>query len=110
MREPALVADVVRVSHARLRDFIAAAFLRAGLPRAAHEGPLAYVARAAARWPEYAGAFGVIGDSYAALRYGPVSAHADTNLERASALWRLRRAVAMLPAPASLRRSRAVPA
>jgi transglutaminase-like putative cysteine protease len=76
---------------------------RAGLPRAGHEGPIAFVTRAALRWPEFAGAFAVIGDSYAALRYGPVAVHADTTLERASALWRLKRAVAMLPSPAVLR-------
>jgi hypothetical protein len=73
------------------------------LPRAAHEGPLAYVARAAARWPEFGNAFAIIGDSYAALRYGPVAAHADTTLERASALWRLKRALNLLPAPNALR-------
>jgi hypothetical protein len=76
---------------------------KAGLPRAAYEGPIAFATRAAARWPEFAGAFAVIGDSYAALRYGPVAVHADTTLERASALWRLKRAVEMLPAPAALR-------
>ena len=77
---------------------------RAGLPRSAHEGPLAYVARAAARWPQLASALAIIGDSYAALRYGTVAAHADTTLERASALWRLKRAVRLLPKPAKLRR------
>src|SRR5205085_8546227 len=39
---------------------------RAGLPRDMHEGPLAYTARAAARWPELAVAFTVIGEAYAA--------------------------------------------
>ena len=77
---------------------------RAGLPRSAHEGPLAYAARAAARWPQCASALAVIGSSYAALRYGSVAAHADTTLERASALWRLKRAVKLLPGPAELRR------
>jgi hypothetical protein len=39
------------------------------------------------------------------LRDGPVAARTDTNLERASALWRLRRAVRLLPAAAALRKS-----
>lgn len=86
-----------------LYDAMCARLARAGLPRAAYEGPLAYAARAAARWPEFTGAFGIIGDSYAALRYGPVAAHADTTLERASALWRLKRALSLLPSPAELR-------
>ena len=91
-----------------LWDRVCARLARAGLPRAAHEGPLDYVSRAASRWPQFAKAFAVIGDSYAELRYGPVSAHADTTLERASALWRLRRAVRILPKTKALRR--AVPA
>jgi hypothetical protein len=82
---------------------------RAGLPRAAHEGPLAYAARAAARWPQFTKAFRIIGDSYAELRYGPVATRTDTSLERASALWRLRRAVRLLPAAAALRKSAPAP-
>jgi hypothetical protein len=78
---------------------------RAGLPRAAYEGPVDYVARAARRWPEFASTFTIIGDSYAALRYGPVAAQADTTLERASALWRLKRALELIPSPATLRAS-----
>jgi hypothetical protein len=78
-----------------LWDSMCVRLARAGLPRAAHEGPLDYAARAAARWPQFTKAFRVIGDSYAELRYGPVAARTDTNLERASALWRLRRAVRM---------------
>jgi hypothetical protein len=34
-----------------------------------------------------------------------VAAHADTTLERASALWRLKRALELLPSPAELRAS-----
>ena len=93
-----------------LWDSMCARLARAGLPRAAHEGPLAYAARAAARWPQFTKAFRVIGDSYAELRYGPVAARTDTNLERASALWRLRRAVRILPAAAALRKTPAVAA
>jgi len=88
-----------------LWDRVCARLSRAGLPRAAYEGPLDYVARAASRWPQFAKAFAVIGESYAELRYGPVSAHADTTLERASALWRLRRAVRILPKTSALRRT-----
>ena len=84
-------------------DTMCARLARAGLPRAAHEGPLAYVARAAERWPKFTTTFAVIGDAYAALRYGPVAAHADTTLERASALWRLKHAVRLLPRPTELR-------
>ena len=90
-----------------LWDSLCARLARAGLPRAAHEGPLAYAARAAACWPQFTKAFRVIGESYAELRYGPVAAHADTNLERASALWRLRRAVRILPGPSTLRKTAA---
>ena len=89
-------------------DAMCARLARAGLPRAAHEGPLAYVARAAARWPQFTKAFRIIGNSYAELRYGPVAAHADMTLERASALWRLRRAVRMLPGAAALRSKPAI--
>jgi transglutaminase-like putative cysteine protease len=92
-----------------LWDAMCVRLARAGLPRAAHEGPLAYAARAAMRWPEFTGAFGIIGDSYAALRYGPVAAHADTTLERASALWRLTRALDLLPSPDQLRRASSRP-
>ena len=88
-----------------LWDRACARLARAGLPRAAYEGPLAYAERAAARWPQCAKALDVIGHSYAELRYGSVAARADTNLERASALWRLRRAVRILPAAATLRRA-----
>jgi transglutaminase-like putative cysteine protease len=90
-----------------LWDSMCVRLARAGLPRAAHEGPLAYAARAALRWPQFTKAFRIIGDSYAELRYGPVAARTDTNLERASALWRLRRAVRILPAAATLRKSAA---
>ncbi|MEP7181053.1 MAG: DUF3488 and DUF4129 domain-containing transglutaminase family protein [Betaproteobacteria bacterium] len=76
---------------------------RAGLPRQPHEGPLAYAARAAARWPEFAVAFDVIGDAYAVLRYGPAAGRDDRQRERAAALARLARAVDVLPAAGALR-------
>ncbi len=73
-----------------LWDGMCARLARAGLPRAPHEGPLAYAARAAQRWPEFAAAFGVIGESYAVLRYGPVRPRIDTiRRGRAPALARL---------------------
>ena len=86
-----------------LWDAMCVRLARAGLPRAAHEGPLAYAERAAVRWPQFTRAFRVIGDSYAALRYGPAAVHDDTTLERASALWRLKRAIELLPSSARLR-------
>jgi hypothetical protein len=76
---------------------------RAGLPRQPHEGPLAYTTRAAARWPEFVAAFRVIGDTYAALRYGPESAPGSVDRNRAPALRRLAHAVRVLPSPSALR-------
>ncbi|HEX4886242.1 MAG TPA: DUF3488 and transglutaminase-like domain-containing protein [Casimicrobiaceae bacterium] len=74
----------------------------AGLPRDAFEGPIAYTVRASTRWPAYAIAFHAIGEAYAALRYGSVSAR-----EREALLATLERAVEVLPAPAALRAGRA---
>jgi hypothetical protein len=37
------------------------------------------------------------------LRYGPAAVHDDTTLERASALWHLKRAIELLPSSARLR-------
>jgi protein-glutamine gamma-glutamyltransferase len=72
---------------------------RAGLPRQPHEGPLAYAARASARWPQFAIAFAAIGESFAALRYGAVPvAH-----EQAALVATLQRAIEVLPPPAALR-------
>jgi protein-glutamine gamma-glutamyltransferase len=47
---------------------------RAGLPRRADEGPLAYAQRAAARWPQWSERLQRIGETYALLRYGPLDA------------------------------------
>jgi transglutaminase-like putative cysteine protease len=69
---------------------------RAGLPRNSFEGPLDYAARAAKQWPEFAAAFGMIGDAYAELRYGRMSGDADPRA-RAAVLARLRRALQMVP-------------
>jgi transglutaminase-like putative cysteine protease len=73
---------------------------RAGLARLPHEGPLAYAGRAAARWPQFAIAFGAIGESFAALRYGDAAARAG---ERAAMLATLERAIDVLPPARELR-------
>ncbi len=86
-----------------LWDALCRRLAHAGMPRHPHEGPLAYTARAAMRWPELAVAFHVIGDSYATLRYGPPAPDDDAGRGRASALARLARAIEVLPAPAALR-------
>jgi len=72
---------------------------RAGLPRHAYEGPLAYATRAAQRWPQFAIAFAAIGESFATLRYGapPIAR------ERDALVATLARAIEVLPAPAALR-------
>ena len=72
---------------------------RAGLPRQPHEGPLAYAARAAERWPQFAIAFAAIGESFAELRYGAV----PVARERDALVATLERAIEVLPAPAALR-------
>jgi len=70
---------------------------RAGLPREAHEGPIAFSARASARWPDYAIAFHAIGESYAKLRYGRLGAR-----EQAALVATLERAAEVLPAVRTL--------
>ncbi|MBK9117394.1 MAG: transglutaminase domain-containing protein [Betaproteobacteria bacterium] len=72
---------------------------RAGLPRQPHEGPLAFSTRAAQRWPQFAIAFAAIGESFAALRYGPVPVEREHDALVAT----LERAIEVLPAPAALR-------
>ena len=83
-----------------LWDDACARLARAGLPRQPHEGPLAYAARASARWPQFSIAFAAIAESYAALRYGNAAAGPG---QRSALLATLARAVDVLPAPASLR-------
>jgi protein-glutamine gamma-glutamyltransferase len=73
---------------------------RAGLAWAPHEGPLAFAARAAARWPQFAIAFHAIGQSFATLRYGNT---AERPRERAAMLSTLERAIEVLPAAGALR-------
>jgi transglutaminase-like putative cysteine protease len=63
----------------------------AGLPRAPSEGPLAYVGRAAARWPQSSALLQRVGETYAALRYGPSDA------TRAELIAKLRANIAALP-------------
>ena len=86
-----------------LWDALCRRLAHAGLPRQPPEGPLAYGARASARWPEFAVAFHVIADSYAQLRYGPAPATPGAQRRRQAALARLARAIEVLPAPAALR-------
>ncbi len=86
-----------------LWDALCRRLAHAGMPRQPHEGPLAYTGRAAARWPDLAVAFQVIGDSYAMLRYGPAATEDGTGRNRRAALARLARAIDVLPAPAALR-------
>ena len=92
-----------------LWDSLCRRLANAGLPRHAHEGPLAFGARAAARWPEFGVAFRVIAESYALLRYGPPPVTAGAQRARAAALARLTRAIDVLPAPAALRSTPAMP-
>ncbi|HET9762572.1 MAG TPA: DUF4129 domain-containing protein, partial [Casimicrobiaceae bacterium] len=70
----------------------------AGLPRQPSEGPLAYAARAAQRWPRWARTLERIGDTYATLRYGPADGRAGRRIAA------LRAGLAALP---SARRMRA---
>ncbi len=86
-----------------LWERLARRLARAGLRRQPYEGPLAYSTRAAERWPDLAVAFHVVGDAYAALRYGPASGQDDRERERAAALARLARAINVLPGAAALR-------
>ncbi len=86
-----------------LWDGLCRRLAHAGMPRQPFEGPLAYTTRAAARWPELAVAFGVIGESYATLRYGPAAAETAGGGVRRSALARLARAIDVLPKAAALR-------
>ena len=70
---------------------------RAGLPRNPSEGPLAYTARAAARWPQSSALLQRIGEAYATLRYGPGDAARRPLLER------LRSGIAALPSVRTMR-------
>ncbi len=74
---------------------------RAGMPRLPHEGPLAFAARAARRWPQFNIAFAAIGESFAMLRYGTVAA----GPEREALVATLKRAIEVLPASRTLRRA-----
>jgi transglutaminase-like putative cysteine protease len=70
---------------------------RAGLPRRADEGPLAYAQRAAARWPQWGERLQRIGETYALLRYGPPDAR------RGARISTLRTSVIALPTARTLR-------
>jgi transglutaminase-like putative cysteine protease len=73
---------------------------RAGLPRLAHEGPLAFAERASRRWPQFEIALRAIGDSFAALRYGTAGSR---DRERVALIATLERAIDVLPPAARLR-------
>ena len=73
---------------------------RGGLPRHPYEGPLAFVERAAARWPQFAIALKAIGEAYATLRYGDLAAESR---ERAALVATLKHAIDALPSPTRLR-------
>lgn len=75
---------------------------RAGLPRRANEGPLAYGERAAQRWPVYARYLRAATRAYCVLRYG-VSRHGEEGEEDA---WsQFKRALRALPAVGTLKRT-----
>jgi len=73
---------------------------RAGLPRLAHEGPLAFAQRASQRWPQFDIAFRAIGESFATLRYGATE---QRERERRALVATLERAIDVLPSAAKLR-------
>ena len=73
---------------------------RAGLPRLAHEGPLAFAQRASRRWPQFEIALRAIGESFATLRYGE-TAHRER--ERRALVATLERAIDVLPSATKLR-------
>lgn len=73
---------------------------RAGLPRLAYEGPLAFAERASRRWPQFEIAFRAIGESFAALRYGHAG---NRRSERLALLATLQQAIDVLPPPRKLR-------
>ena len=75
---------------------------RAGLPRLAYEGPLAFAERAASRWPQFDIAFRAIGESFATLRYGTASRR---DSDRLALIATLERAIEVLPSPGALRKS-----
>jgi transglutaminase-like putative cysteine protease len=83
-----------------LWDDVCRRLARAGLPRAPHEGPLAFVSRAAARWPQFAIAFAAIGEAYATLRYGDLPRSGN---EREALTATLQHAIGALPSPKALR-------
>ena len=84
-----------------LWDGLCRRLARAGLPRHAHEGPIAFAQRAAQRWPQFGIAFAAIGQSFSTLRYGPN----DAPSQRDALVATLERAIDVLPAPAALRQA-----
>jgi len=99
----AAVLGFARARHARADPAVALwsrlcrRLARAGLPRNPSEGPLAYMSRAASRWPQSGALLRRIGDAYATLRYGPGDS------ARARLIEKLRSGIAALPAARTLR-------
>lgn len=98
-----VIVGLAQVRHAR-RDPAQASWTRlgrrlarAGLPRRPDEGPLAYVQRAALRWPQWSSLLRRIGENYALLRYGPRDG------QRNERLGTLRQSLASLPGARALR-------
>src|SRR5690606_29350793 len=87
---PGARPDALARAYARL----CAKLARAGVPRAAHEGPLAYAETIARERPDLAQAVRPLLVKYASLRYGPASANdsaAVGTFERAVARLRVTR-------------------
>jgi hypothetical protein len=97
------VLVLARTRHARADPAVALwsrlcrRLARAGLPRNPSEGPLAYTARAASRWPQSRAMLQQVGETYARLRYGP------RDEERARLIERLRSGIAALPSVRTMR-------
>jgi transglutaminase-like putative cysteine protease len=97
------VLGFARARHARADPAVALwsglcrRLARAGLPRNPSEGPLAYMARAASRWPQSSALLQRIGEAYATLRYGPSDA------ARSELIARLRAGIAALPSVRTMR-------
>jgi transglutaminase-like putative cysteine protease len=85
-----------------LWDDVCRQLSRAGLPRQPHEGPIAFVERAARHWPQFGIALKAIGEAYAMLRYGNLAADSR---ERAALVATLKHAIDALPSPARLRQA-----
>ena len=87
-----------------LWDDVCRRLSRAGFPRQPHEGPLAFVERAATRWPQFGIALKAIGEAYATLRYGNLP---PDSRERAALIATLSHTISALPSSGRLRHAAA---